>query len=409
MFRHSVWLSALCAAALLAGCVQHRTQIVSVEASAAAIPEAPTGPLSFEEAVRLLVDRHPGLAATRAAIGAVNLSPGPQPLVGSVQIMDGRAGESILRTDLLSLLGLGPRKAELALARAMRDERIRAHHQRARDLVAELAEVYVVEQVLASLPPPRVELDVDAYETAGLASTSLLAAARSVTAEGRAEEEVIASLLADARREVAHLIGAAPSSAIEPVGVDAAWPGLPEVDRRKLLLARGDLQTLLAAWRTTDARYRYQVERQVPNLVLGLGGNVDLDFPMQLLQVELPLDAPAAALAAEQARRVAFHRLEEGVLDALHAAESASLEWNAAQARLEAAAERRKAAAALLTARQAVLATDSAGLDAVVLVAGRVVDAARQYREAGVAEARARVRAARAAGWPTPEIVGEDR
>ncbi len=398
-------LSALCVL-LAAGCVRYRTQVARVEFSAAALPTSPSGPLAFEDAVRLLVARNPELKATRAAVAAVNTQPGPQPLVASGQVMDGRLGETMLRTDVLALFGLGPRRAEIALARALRDERIRRHHERARELVADLAEAYAVEQVLRDLPAPEVAIDIASFEKAGLASRSVLAAAQSVAAESAAEAEVTAARLTDTRREVARLIGASPQAHVVPHGTDAGWPTVAEADRTRLVMARGDLQRLLATWRVADKNYRFQIARQYPNLMLGLGGNVNLSIPMQLIQLELPLDAPAKARAAEHGRRVAFHELEAGILGALHDAESARLEIRAADARLRAATERRKASLALFAARRAQLETDPAALENVVLVAGRVVDAARQHREAAVAAARARVRAARAAGWPTPATLG---
>ncbi|MDJ0521032.1 MAG: hypothetical protein QNJ90_03045 [Planctomycetota bacterium] len=405
MHRSTSFLIALCAL-LAAGCVGYRTQVVRVESSAAALPTTPSGPLAFEDAVRLLVDRNPQLKATRAAVLAVNTRPGPSPLLGRTRIQDGNMTEATLRTDVLSLFGIGPRATQIALARAVRDERVRRHHERARDLVAELAEAYAIEHVLRGLPAPQAAIDVSAFEQAGLASRSLLAAARSVEAEGNAEAEVIAARLADVRREVAHLVGAAPQTDVRPEGVTDAWPQVAEPERERLVLARGDLQRLLASWRVADRAYRHQVQRQIPNVIFGLGGNVDLGVPLQLIQVELPLDAPEEARAAEHARRVAFHELEAGILDAVHEAASGRFEVQAAEARLRAATERRSAARELLAARKAKLETDPEALESVVLVAGRLVDAARAQREAAVAVARARVHAARAAGWPTPADAG---
>ena len=409
MHRSTLLLISLTAAVPWSGCVQYTPRAVTIESSAVSLPEAPSGPLEFDDAVRLLVRRNPDLKATRAAIAAVNTSPGPRPLVAGMEVVDGRAGETRIGTDILSLLGLGPRKHETAMRRAMRDERIRRHHELARDLVADLAEAYAVELALRELPSPKTDLDVSAFEAAGLASESILAAARAVVAEGDAEARVIAALLRDARREVVRLVGAAPGAGVEPIGADASWPVVKEADRNRLVLARGDLQRLLANWMVADKAYRFAVSRQIPNVGLALGGNVTLDVPMQLIRLELPLDAPAEARARDQARTVAFHELEGGVLGALHDAVSARLDLDAAEARRDGAKERRIGANALLSAERALLETDPRALDRVVFVAGRAVDSARQFREAAVRAARARVRAARAAGWPTPEMVGDDR
>lgn len=411
MFQSIALSVALTALALCPGCVRYKTQHAHIDsaASAAANAEVPAGPLAFEDAVRLLVMRHPELRATRADIAAVNTNPGPRPLVGSTQVMDGNVTETMIGTDILSLLGIGPRRAERALARAVRSEAVCRHHERARDLVAELAEAYAVDRVLRDLEPPDYALDIEAFESAGLASRSVIAAARSVAAEAGAEARILDVERRDARRAIARLIAAAPGGVLETVPVDPSWPALTEPERRRLVLARGDLQRLLAAWRVADKRYRFQIARQYPNLFLGLGGNVDMRVPMQLIRVDLPLDAPAEARAAEHARSAAFHRLDAGVLNALHEADAARLDLEAAQALLTGRAQRREAAIALIEAERAHLDTDPSGLGRLVLVSGRYVDAVRQHREAAVAAARARVRAARAAGWPTPQMVGGDR
>ncbi len=411
VFLRFVSLSALSVLLLCPGCVRYQPQHAHIESAAVAATRTsvPAGPLPFEDAVRLLVDRHPVLRATRADIAAVNTCPGPRPLVGSTMVLDGNPTETMIGTDVLALLGIGPRKAEKALARAVRSEAVSRHHERARDLVAELAEAYAVHRVLMGLQPPTFPVDIDAFESAGLASKADIAAARAVVAEVAAESRILEVQRQDAQRAIVRLIAAVPGTAITPVPVDGTWPALEEPERRRLVLARGDLQRLLAAWHVADKNYRFQIARQYPNLFVGLGSNVNLQVPMQLFAVSLPLDAPAEARAAEHARSAAFHRLDAGVLDALHDAEAARLDLEAANALLAGRVERRDGALALIESERAHLETDPSGLTRVVFVSGRYVDAVRQHREAAVAAARARVEAARAAGWPTPQMVGESR
>lgn len=405
MFRFQRFPWALCALLVLTACVSHDRQAVTVETTAATFEPYPDGPLAFDDAVRLLVERNPELRATRARIQAVDITPGPGAVRATQQVLDGRATELMVQTDLLALLGLGSRQAEIAWARSVRSARIREHHQRARDLVADLAEAYAVEQALAALPSPTIEVDVSAFEKAGLASDSLLSAAKAVATEGDAEARVIAARLADQRREIARLIGSAPTTTILPVAWEAATPTIDTPDRRTLLLARGDLQTLMARWHTADRQFKFEVERQYPTIVAGLGNNLALNAPMQLVGIQLPLDAPSRAQAAQHARTAAFHDLESGVLAAMHDAESGLLDLQAASARLDAARARVEAADDLLISERAHLETNPDGLDRVVLVAGRRVDAARQLRQAAVAHARAHVQAARAAGWPSADVV----
>lgn len=405
MFSSRFLPVALCVLSTLTACVSHDRRVVTIDATAVAFQPHPDGPLAFDDAVRLLVERNPELRATRARIRAVDVTPGPGTVRATQQVLDGRATELMVQTDLLALLGLGSRQAETAWARAVRCERVRAHHERARELVADLAAAYATEQALASLPDPKITLDIEAFEKAGLASDAVLSAAKAVNAEGEAEARVIAARLADVRREIARLIGSAPTTTILPLGWDEAAPTIDAPDRRTLLLARGDLQTLMAAWHTADRRFRFEVERQYPTIVAGLGHNITLDAPMQLVGIQLPLDAPSRARAAKHARTAAFHELESGVLAAMHDAESTLLDLQAAGARRDGARARLEAADDLLTAERAHLETSAAGLGRVVFVAGRRVDAARMLREAVVAHARAHVEAARAAGWPSADVV----
>ncbi|MDA1194606.1 MAG: hypothetical protein O2894_05420 [Planctomycetota bacterium] len=402
-------LGAICAFAVLGACVKHVPRIVTIDTMAAAFEEAPVGPLPFDEAVERLVTNNPELRATRARIQAVNVDPGPGALSASQEIMDGRATELMVRTDLLALLGLGSRPAEAAWARAVRNERVREHHQRARRLVADLAAAYAVDQALRDLPTPEVELNLAAFESAGLASGAVLSAGRALAEEGRAEVRVTAAQLADARRAIAKLVGVSPDARFDPSGWPEAQPDITAPKQRQLVLARGELQTAMARWDAADRRFRFEVERQYPTLMVGLGHNFGPDLPMQMVGVQLPLDAPARARAASHAREVAFHELEAAVLAALHDAEAAAFALEAAEARLDGARARRTATDALLAARRAQLETDPTALEALVFVAGRRVDAARQVREAALAAARARVEAAYASGWPTAARVEETR
>lgn len=389
----------------LGACTAYRPLPMTIPSADASLAEAPEGPLDFERAVHLLVRRHPRLRAARAEIRAVNLDPGPNPLVGRVGVLDGDATDLTLETDLLSLFGVGPRSAARATARALRDERVRRHNEIARDLVAELGEAYAVERVLASLEAPAPALDLQAFREAGLASDASLRAAEAALAEADAETRVIQAELADARRRIVELTGAAPEADVVIVPAAPAWPPVPPAEDTRLLLARGDLLSRFASLRVADRRFREAVVAQYPGLELRLGGNIELDAPLQLVRIRLPLDAADQARAASAARDAAHEHLRAGVLAARHDAESRRLAWAAAIADLEAARSRRLAARALFEAERARVETEPGAFASLVLVVGQEVGAARAERRAAVTEARARVRAARAAGWPGPAVV----
>jgi outer membrane protein TolC len=112
------------------------------------------------------------------------------------------------------------------------------------------------------------------------------------------------------------------------------------------------------------------------------------------------MDAGEEIRIAGAARDAARLDLEGAILDALRDAATAEEEAGAADARRDAADAQRTAAADLLRAARAQLEVESGSFVESVLAAGEVVGAATQWREAAVEAARARVRAAEAAGWP---------
>ncbi len=398
--------TAVVALLLLTGCVSYRPLVASPRRSLTRVPDVPQRPLAFAEAAELVVLRNPALRAARARIAAVNLDPGPDPLLGSLKVADGDVTETLIGTDILALLGIGPRAAEKALARSIRSERIRAHHQQARDLVGELALAYALERALADLRVPSDELDVEAYTQAGLVSTSAGEAAHAALVERDSERRILDAQRRDARRDIARLIGSGPEDEAAIVAAPLGWPTAPAADRKKLLLARGDIQTLYARYCVADHRFRLAVAEQTPDVGLALGGNFDLEIPVQLLRISLPLDAPAEARVAEAARAAAFADLDAGVLEAMHDAASTALTLEAAEARADGARARLEAATALLEAEVGRLGDDPNAFTSAVLVMGTQVQAFRELRNATIALVRARVAAARAAGWPTAAMVG---
>jgi len=404
--RSIVLVAAVCALSP-AACVSYRPLAASPQRSFARVPDVPQRPLTFEEAAQLVVLRNPELRAARARIAAVNLNPGPDPLRGSLKVADGDVTETSIGTDILALLGIGPRAAEKALARSIRSERIRAHHERARDLIGELALAYALERALADLRVPSSEFDVEAFTNAGLVSRSAGEAARAALVERDSERRILEAEQRDARRDIARLIGSGPEEEAAIVAAPLDWPTPPATNRQRLLLARGDIQRLYAQYCVADHRFRLAVAEQIPNVGLALGANADLQIPLQVLRVSLPLDAPAEARVSEAARAAAFSDLDAGVLNALHDAASTRLTLDAAEARFDGATARLEATTALLDAETGRLADDPQAFTAAVLVMGAQVQAFRELRRATIGLARARVAAARAAGWPTSAMVAK--
>lgn len=396
----------ICFLALLAlplcACARYLPSSFDLDRAETTLPTVAEPALDFPTAAAHLVRRHPRLVAARAHARAVNLTPGPEPLVFRGRAVDDDVEEVTIETDVLALLGLGPRPKAAALARVIRHRRLQVLHEQARHLFAELAEAFAVERALAAHTSPVPELDLATFEAAGLVSERTRQAANAALAEAEAEAEILALARREATRRIVELTGARPTETPPTIlSVEDGWPAIPSAEDRALLLARGDLLSAYGAFHEADRRYSLAVARQIPTLELRLGSLIELDRPLQLLRVRLPLDATDEARAAHAARCAEAETVRALVLEALHDAASKRLLWTEAQARVTSAEASLRAARTLRTAERSRLETTPEAFTTWVIAWGQEVRAARALREARVALAKARVAAARAAGWPT--------
>ncbi|MCC7140161.1 MAG: hypothetical protein IT460_17200 [Planctomycetes bacterium] len=405
-FRSRRVVPVLALFAALPACARYRPAPLDAPAVAAGLAPAPAGSLAYEDAVRHAVAHNPSLAALRARAAAVNVDPSPEPigLEGGVD-MDER-GELVLSLDVLSLLGVGPRDAERAMARARRSEAWLEHHAQARAVAASLAEAYAVERALRAAPEPDAPPDPSAFVAAGV----------EVAAAGRLAESVAADRVAvlasrDAERAaneamLRRLLGAAPGAPVSMVLPAAAWPPVPETPApAALVLARDDLQRRLAAYEVADAELRRAVAGQAPGIEVMPGLALDPSAAFGGARLRLPVNADREVVAAEAAREAARLEAVAALAEATEEAAAARAMLAAATAKIDAATRRHVAGVDLLrTARARLDAGEGSALE-LVMAARDAVMAAGDVREASVEAAKARVRAARAAGWPSAEAV----
>ena len=389
----------------LSGCVNYVGRTASVEEAIQTLPGRADGVLSFDEAVHRTVRDNPELHVLRAQAAAIHTTPGPGNVETRAMVADGALTETIVRTDVLALLGLGPIRGKRALARALVLERVMRHHERARALVGALATAYLTHELLRAIPPLAIDVDVSAYKEAGLLPDATAKAARAIAEEAAAETTILERELRELRRQIAEIVGASPDSEISPqLALDVrheAWPPLPPATEEQLVYGRGDLQRLVAAYRVADRRFRLAVQEQIPTVHLGAGAHVDLSFPLQMVSVSVPLDGAEKACAMGRARFVAWRALQAGVHTARHEGKQARIAMASARARVTAAQKRMDAAKALAEAEAGRLETDPAALTPLVLVWGREIAAWRALRQATKEWAMRRASAAIASGWPS--------
>jgi outer membrane protein TolC len=392
------------AAAVLAvgasGCAAYRPAPLDVERPLRATTKL-AGPIAYEAAVRTAVERNPDLTALRARASAVNLRPTKEPIEVSGGVDADHRAEATVALDALSLLGLGVNRADRVLAYARRDEALLAHHVRAREIAGEIAEAFAVERALNDLPAADLSVDASIYVRAGFASSSAETAAAATKEDWAAEAAVRVFERQSNRLALARLLGMTPADVV-PAAVPDAWPPVPAAEPRAVLAARAEIQRRVAAFEVADAELRRAVAAQYPALVLEPGIAADPTSLFGAVRLRIPVGASGEVRAAECAREAARGDVESAVLDALRDASRSRQELVAASA-VRAAAERRlEANAELFRVGRTRLEVSDGSVVEVVLSADAVVDAARAVREARVAEAKARVRAALDAGWPAP-------
>ncbi len=383
---------------LLGACVSYQAAPVDVEATVLDAPAPPEGALPYARAVEWAVLHNPDLLALRQRAAAVNVSVPPVPPELKAGVDSDQNPEAILVLDVFSLLGIGRRGADKALARARRNEAWMRHHERAREITIEIAEAYEVERVLAELPLPRVTFDPRPYVRAGFAPASAETVMRAATESVRAEGERREAERAANRLALLRLLGATPLGKVEIA--TASWQEPPPAEWRAVLKARADLQRQLASYEVAEAEFRRAVAEQYPALVISPSVGGDPVGLFGAVGITLPVGASKEARAAESARDAARLELQGAVLDALRDAETSRHAAAAAGSGLAAARARRAAQEEILRTAMAELEARSGSFLDVVFAVEGLVDAATAEREAALDEARARVRAARDAGYP---------
>ncbi len=390
-------LTATLVAAALTGCASYEAEDVTLQGTVAALPRH-VGALTFDQAVALALLHNGEIKAQEALCRAAGLDVMPADLQGQLQ------QESLaLMIDPLAVLGLTQRGASAALADARATEAAAALAQTRWRTVAAIAEVFAHHRVLDDLQPlPKVAVERDAFAAAGLASPVAIEQMRGAALAADVELHAIATEKATQIADLRQLLGLSPDSELDLVLQPSDWPAAMPTDEATLL-RRPDLALALARYRTADAEFRKAIMDQYPSLMIGpdvsmLSGAVD---PMAILRV--PFGAAGPARAAHERRNAARSRLVAALTLATNEAETTVAQYEAAALREQAAIVSAQSSARAFAAALAALAVEIDAFERLSEKAPMAVRDAREAREAAIASARAKVRSAVAAGWPSAE------
>jgi hypothetical protein len=387
-------LPAACARALPGGV------LAPVDVLTEASPAA-SAPLGFEDALRRAVSDDPELASLRAGILGASGWPAAEPLgLAAGADSDGRA-ELGLEIDLLSVLGLGPRKAEQVLARLRSSEATIALTARTREVAGELAEAYAVSAALSAPPPEIVLLDAGAFVKAGVAPAATHAAGEAARATLAADGAARAAEMEASTLRVRRRLGLRPDAPLTLDASDAAFPVVPEPDARRLLAASPELMRRLAAYEVARGELLRAQSNRDPGLVLNPALALDPSQFFGAVQLRLPIGAGHEIRAAHARLEAARLSVRAAVLAALEEAALTRAAWQVAEGSAAAARSRLGATLALADAERGRVEAQGEGFTEAVLAGNAVIDAVREARQAVTEAARARVKAALAAGWPS--------
>lgn len=377
----------------------------TLEPASLAASEAPPldSPLAWDEALARALAHDPSLAAARAAAAGV-AAPSPGALEASAGTETDRRPEGVLTLDLLAVLGQGPARAERVLARLRRDEAGRELAARTREAAEDLARAYAREAALAEpleAPPP---LDAAGLVQAGLAPAAVQALLEADRAAWAADEAARAAEQLGHALRVGVRVGAPAGTAPVLQPPASGWPAVPTAGPAALLAVHPGVQRALAAYEVARGEVLQAQAARDPGLVLSPSLVLDPSTFFGAVHLRLPLAAGEEVRAAFARLEAARSRVRGTVLAALAEAQALRAQWQAAEARVQAGAARLAAAQALAGSERQRMLAGAQGFTEALLATREVLDAHGGLRDARLAAAEARVRAAFAAGAAGPGL-----
>jgi hypothetical protein len=389
-------VAAIAALLALTSCVAYFESPADPTAIAVEIRQRPGGKFTFAMAVARAFEQNATLQALAARARAAGAVTTPVELEAEY-----RSGTEMLAVmvDPIALLGLGPRGGAIGVVEAeaaVAAQELAAGRWR---VLAAIAEAFAIDEALADLTAPQIPIHADAFERAGLAGPTVAARVRAAQANADAEAVELANARSANLAELCEVLGLSHQTDIEllplpegllyqPLAADAS------------LLQRPDLALATARFQTADAEFRRAVADQYPSLMLGpeipLLGN-----PLEAMAIlRVPIGRHGVATAASERREAARAELTAAYLAATREAHHAELESTATTAKLAAATASNLAAEQVLRSAMVAVEVDTDAFDRVAEAADMAVRSAMEHRQATVAAARARVRAAVVYGWP---------
>ena len=226
--------------------------------------------------------------------------------------------------------------------------------------IAAVVEEFLVDAALNNLQVEDLQLDVDAFVSAGLASR--VAAQQLLAAQARALSEQ--AELQRARQinqaRLRELLGLPASAELLLAEIDQQWLLQPDGTDQQLL-SRPDLALAAARFQVADASFYQAVTDQYPALQVGPNISLMGDPMRAMAMLQIPIGMHGLAEAAREPREAARADIETAFLQARREATNSDAQLAAANAVASATAAAVQANIAALRSARAALRTTWSG------------------------------------------------
>ncbi len=395
----------------LASCVSYERNDATPQSIAAIIDARVGGTFSVDQAIDVALRQNPRLQALTARLRAADAATTVPLPVRANWLGRNESVEALI--DPIALLGLGPRGAAIDRAESRVLEAAAQLVVQRWQTIAGVATEFHIHKALQELQVTDLDLDVDSFERAGLASPVAAMQLRAAQARSHSEQVELTRERSDNLARLRELLGLPDHAQLTITAIVDDWLQQPEGTASEIV-TRPDLSLAAARFEVADAELYQAVTEQYPSLKLG--PNISLiGNPMRAMaMLQIPIGMQGLAEAARERREATRSELESAFLHARREASLSQQQLIATQAVAAATAAGLRSSAAAFDAARASIKVEVDAFAKFANAATKVMRNTMEHRRAVLARVRAEVQRASAYGWPrgqqpTPNKIPEQQ
>jgi outer membrane protein TolC len=381
----------------LASCVSYERDDATASSIAAIVDARVGGTFSVDHAIDVALRQNPRLQALSARLRAANAaSTVPLPVRTNWR---GRNETIEVLVDPIELLGLGTRGATIDRAESRVIEAAAELVVQRWQTIAGVVTEFRIHKALQELQVADLDLNVESFERAGLASPVAAMQLRAAQARNNSEQIELTRERSDNLARLRELLGLPDHAELTITAIADDWLQQPEGTASNIV-TRPDLSLAAARFKVADAKFYQAVTEQYP--ALKLGPNISLDGnPLRAMAVlQIPIGMQGLAEAARERREASRAELESAFLQARREASLSQQQLIATQAVAAATAAGLQSSATAFEAARASIEVEVDAFAKFANAATQVMRNTMEHRRAVLARVRAEVQRASAYGWP---------